>query len=115
MNEENEGMLLYMDNDGTFREYDQRNDIVIHCDSEEDKEWLMKKLESGDDAKDTNVLSKWIPISERLPKEEEYILLSFANYTGLDIGRYEHDGENDKFYPGDDDETYAQYGLIVNA
>lgn len=45
----------------------------------------------------------------------EYILLSFANYTGLDIGRYENDGENDKFYPGDDEETYAHYGLIVNA
>lgn len=56
-----------------------------------------------------------IPISERLPEEEEYILLSFANYTGLDIGRYEKDGENDKFYPGDDEETYAHYGLIVNA
>lgn len=38
-----------------------------------------------------------------------------ANYTGLDIGRYEKDGENDKFYPGDDEETYAHYGLIVNA
>ena len=59
--------------------------------------------------------TQWIPISERLPEEEEYILLSFANYTGLDIGRYEHDGENDKFYPGDDEETYAHYGLIVNA
>ena len=56
-----------------------------------------------------------IPISERLPEEEEYILLSFANCTGLDIGRYENDGENDKFYPGDDEETYAHYGLIVNA
>ena len=59
--------------------------------------------------------TQWIPISERLPEEEEYILLSFANYTGLDIGRYEKDGENDKFYPGDDEETYAHYGLIVNA
>lgn len=58
---------------------------------------------------------KWIPCSERLPEEEEYILLSFANYTGLDIGRYENDGENDKFYPGDEEETYASYGLIVNA
>lgn len=58
---------------------------------------------------------KWIPCSERLPEEEEYILLSFANCTGLDIGRYENDGENDKFYPGDDEETYAHYGLIVNA
>ena len=59
--------------------------------------------------------TQWIPISERLPEEEEDILLSFANYTGLDIGRYEKDGENDKFYPGDDEETYAHYGLIVNA
>lgn len=42
-------------------------------------------------------------------------MLSFANYTGLDIGRYENDGENDKFYPGDEEETYASYGLIVNA
>lgn len=60
MNEENEGMPLHMDNDGTFREYNQRNDNVIHCDSEEYKELLMKKLESGDDAKDTNVPGKWI-------------------------------------------------------
>lgn len=59
--------------------------------------------------------TQWIPISERLPEEEEYILLSFANYTGLDIGRYENDGENDKFYPGDEEETYAHYGLTVNA
>ena len=56
----------------------------------------------------------WIPITERMPKEEEYILVSFENYTLPDIGRYENDG-NDKFYPGDDEETYASYGLIVNA
>ena len=58
---------------------------------------------------------KWIPVSERLPEEEEYILLSFANYTGLDIGRYENDGENDKFYPGDDEKSYSSYGFFVNA
>lgn len=59
--------------------------------------------------------TRWIPCSERLPNTEEYILLSFENYTGLDIGRYEKDGENDNFYPGDEEETYASYGLIVNA
>ena len=69
----------------------------------------MEKLAKLEDAEDTNVLSKWIPCSERLPEEEEYILLSFANYTGLDIGRYEKDGENDNFYPGDEEETYASY------
>ena len=59
--------------------------------------------------------TQWIPCSERLPEEEEYILLSFANCTGLDIGRYENDGENDKFYPGDDEKSYSSYGIFVNA
>ena len=75
----------------------------------------MEKLARYEDAEDTNVLSRWIPISERLPEEEEYIFLSFSNYTGLGIGRYEKDGENDNFYPGDEEEAYASYGLIVNA
>ena len=75
----------------------------------------MEKLARYEDVEEKDRLGQWIPCSERLPEEEEYILLSFANYTGLDIGRYENDGENDKFYPGDEEETYASYGLIVNA
>lgn len=60
--------------------------------------------------------TQWIPISERLPEDESYILVSFENSTMPDIARYEeNDGENDKFYPGDDEETYAHYGLVVNA
>ena len=75
MSEENKERLLYLGNDGTFREYDQRNDIVIHCDSEEDRKQLMKKLESfiGDDAKDTNVFGKWIPVKYHEITEEEMI------------------------------------------
>mgnify|MGYP000475554830 FL=1 len=79
------------------------------------KQELVDRLAMYEDREENDEFGKWIPISERLPEEEDYILLSFANYTGLDIGRYEHDGENDKFYPGDDEETYAHYGLIVNA
>lgn len=75
----------------------------------------MEKLARYEDAEEKDRLGQWIPCSEKLPEEEEYILLSFANYTGLDIGRYENDGENDNFYPGDEEETYASYGLIVNA
>lgn len=75
----------------------------------------MEKLARYEDAEENDRLGQWIPCSERMPEEEEYILLSFANYTGLDIGRYENDGENDKFYPGDEEETYAHYGLTVNA
>nr|WP_296960736.1 DUF551 domain-containing protein [uncultured Mediterraneibacter sp.] len=57
----------------------------------------------------------WIPISERLPEDESYILVSFENATMLDIARYEEDGEGGAFYPGDDEKSYSSYGLFVNA
>ena len=79
------------------------------------KQELVDRLAMYEDREENDEFGKWIPISERLPEEEEYILLSFANYTGLDIGRYEHDGENDKFYPGDDEKSYSSYGIFVNA
>ena len=47
---------------------------------------------------------------DELPKEGEYILVSFANYTLPDIGRI----ENGIFYPGDDMKSFKEYGLIVN-
>ena len=58
---------------------------------------------------------KWIPISERLPKYEDYILVSFKNSTLPDIARYEEDEEGGAFYPGDEEESYSSYGLFVNA
>lgn len=59
---------------------------------------------------------KWIPVEERRPDTDNYILLSFENFTTADIGRYELDGEgNGAFYPGDDDKSYVSYGLFVNA
>lgn len=82
------------------------------------KQELVDRLamyEDREDAKDTNVLSKWIPISERLPEDESYILVSFENASMPDIARYEENDEGGTFYPGDDEETYAHYGLIVNA
>lgn len=86
---------------------------------------LVKHLEWGWSKKTVDAIemgihslkeTQWIPISERLPEDESYILVSFKNCTMPDIARYEENGgENDKFYPGDDEETYAHYGLIVNA
>ena len=75
----------------------------------------MEKLAKLEDAEDTNVLSKWIPISERLPEDESYILVSFENCTMPDIARYEEDNEGGTFYPGDDEKSYLSYGLFVNA
>lgn len=63
----------------------------------------------------TVVNAQWIPITERLPEDESYVLVSFENATMVDIARYEEDDEGGSFYPGDDDEPYSKYGIYVNA
>lgn len=75
----------------------------------------MEKLAKLEDTEDTNVLSRWIPISERLPEDESCILVSFENYAMPDIARYEENDEGGTFYPGDDEKSYLSYGLFVNA
>ena len=76
-------------------------------------EWLE---ECFDLVEDKNVEQRWIPVSERLPDADKYILVSFENFTILDIGRYETDKDGSgAFYPGDDDKSYVEYGLFVNA
>lgn len=58
----------------------------------------------------------WIPIDERLPETDDYILVSFSNSTLLDIGRYEVDKDGGgTFYPGNDERSYVSFGLFVNA
>ncbi len=58
---------------------------------------------------------RWIPVTERLPDDDEYILVSFSNYPNPDIGKYEWDEEGGAFYPGDDETSYVKYGIFVNA
>lgn len=58
----------------------------------------------------------WIPIDERLPETDDYILVSFINYTLPDIGRYEADKDGGgAFFPGDEERSYVSFGLFVNA
>lgn len=58
----------------------------------------------------------WIPIDERLPETDDYVLVSFSNSTLLDIGRYEADKDGGgAFFPGDKERSYVSYGLFVNA
>lgn len=90
---------------GTLSEYDDKYDVVIHCSSKKDQDETIKIIED----------SNWIPVSERLPENDDYILLSFENFLIPDIGRYEQDEEGGAFYPGDEDYTYLSYGLFVNA
>lgn len=76
------------------------------------KQELVDRLAMYEDREEKD---RWIPISERLPEDESYILVSFENASMPDIARYEENDEGGTFYPGDDEETYAHYGLIVNA
>ena len=45
------------------------------------------------------------------PKIDEYVLLSYSNFSLPDIGEYREDG---KYYPGDDDRSCESFGLIVD-
>ena len=60
----------------------------------------------------------WIPVEERLPEEDEYVLMSFENFTLPIIGRYEKDNDGGgAWYAGDDDgcDTCSSQNLFVNA
>lgn len=59
---------------------------------------------------------QWIPVTERFPEPETYILVSFDNYILPDIAIYRVDDDGSgAFYPGDEDYTYLSVGLYVNA
>ena len=80
------------------------------------KQELVDRLAMYEDAAEKEEFGKWIPISERLPESDEYILISCSNYTVLCIGRYEkHEDGSGNFYQGDDDDALLSYGLFVNA
>ena len=59
----------------------------------------------------------WIPIGDRMPENDNYILLSFSNFSMPIIGRYKEDSEGGAFYLGDCDEkdTCVSQDLYVNA
>ena len=60
---------------------------------------------------------RWIPVEEQLPEDNNYILLSFANFSLPMVGRYEADQKGGAFYLGDNDEqdTCISENLFVNA
>ena len=61
---------------------------------------------------------RWIPVEERLPEDDNYILLSFENFSFPLVGRYEADSDGGgTFYLGDCDgeDTCIWQNLFVNA
>ena len=48
--------------------------------------------------------SRWIPVTEKLPKPETYVLVSFSNFSLPIIGRYDENEEGGAWFAGDEDE-----------
>ena len=73
-------------------------------------------LEEIRDAADAQYMNagKWIP-ADNPPKPEEYIVLSFDNFSVPLVGMYREDDGCGAYYVGDDDESCASQGLFVNA
>ncbi len=53
--------------------------------------------------------------SDTPPKNNEYVLLSFENFSIPLVGRYEEDCHGGAYYIGDDTKTCGSNGMIVNA
>lgn len=67
---------------------------------------LKKRLEFGG----------WILADLRVPDNDDYILLSFENFSLPQIGRFAKDKDGGgAFYIGDDEHSCASYGLFVDA
>lgn len=58
-----EGLQAILNDDGVFEEYDDTYDFTIHCESEEEQEEVLNKLNW-----------RWIPVSERLPEDGIYLV-----------------------------------------
>ena len=59
---------------------------------------------------------QWIFIEERLPETEKPVLVSFDNFDIPMIGRYTEDEDGDGvFMVGDEDESFIEHDLQVNA
>ena len=100
-------MNIIIDENGVADVYDDTYDIVIHCENEEDQKDARLALKN---------VRRWIPVTEKLPEPETYILVSFDNFTLPDIAIYRVDDDGSgAFYLGDEDYTYLSVGLFVNA
>jgi hypothetical protein len=99
------GIMLMIGADGKAKIYDDTYDVTVHCESAKEME-KVKRILNGD---------RWIPAGHP-PETDDYILLSFANLSVPEIGRYEksEDGGG-SYYIADDEIPCIEMNVIVNA
>lgn len=111
-----DGIMLTIRADGTAELYDDTHDITIHCESKEEQEKAIRKLNRLNDL-------SWHPVMDgdgAMPPVNEdgnsgYILLSFSGYPAVEIGEYREDEEGGAFYIADGDTPLSARGIFVNA
>ena len=59
-------------------------------------------------------VGEWIP-ADKPPKPEEYVLLSFENFSVPMVGMYRDRGNGGAYYIGDDEESCISQYMFVNA
>ena len=102
-------------------EYAEKHPLSAECGSEyimQDNQAQVDALELVSDIFDSMEEQNkgWIPVDERLPDTNDYILLSFSNFTNPVVGRYETEKDGSgAFYIGDEVETCVSQMLFVNA
>lgn len=97
-------LMEYEDTGLSPEEVEKVNDFV-----NSQSEILLKKLN------EEQRKHRWIPVEERLPKDNHLVLLSFENFSFLEIGRYVSDDGGGAFYLGVKDDTCLSQELFVNA
>ena len=104
--------LLY----GALCKLKDLEDAGLYPKSAEAIDWLY--LQKCKEVNELRKKTKWIPVEERLPESDDYILLSFENFSLPMVGHYEtsEDGGG-AFYLGDcnEEDTCISQDLYVNA
>ena len=76
----------------------------------------LEELQEYRKLKEQGKILKWIPVEEQLPDPERYILVSFENFSTAMVGRYTVDDTGGgTFRIGDEDDSFLQHDLYVNA
>lgn len=104
-----DSVLVMLNEDGVAEVYDDTYDITIHCETEEEQKKVCEILKR---------CHGWIPVEERLPDTDDYVLMSFDNFSLPLVGRYESDEDGGgAWYLGDcdEDDTCVSNDLFVNA
>lgn len=74
-------LMIYFDEEGVAKAYDDAYDITIHCESEEEQQKVIEQLKS----------LQWIPVTERLPEEPGVYTVTNSNY---EVVRYTFSGSD---------------------